>query len=253
MAKKKKNKLLLAADPPPPKVDDTPEEEGLPPWMATFADMVTLLLCFFVLLLSFTNQDITNFKMMLGSVQEAMGVQKEDKGAMMAPFAETRYEYQDTQKESQEFKEMGTLLKQFVRDEKLTNDAKVSVDSSGVMLRVNSVSMFAPGSSRIKAQAAPLLDEIISKMKTTSYNLMIRGHTADVESGAEQIGNWQLSGTRAAACLRYILEHSDIPPERLKAVGYADSNPLVPNTSDPNRALNRRVEFFFQSPNNPDW
>ena len=222
--------------------------------MATFADMVTLLLCFFVLLLSFTNTDITNFRLLMGSIQQALGVQYEDSGALSTPFADASFEERQSVRENREIVEVGARLKDFIRARDLTSMARVSSDKSGVMLRFNSSAMFQRGSAALSPQAKQALEVVIAGMENKSFNLIISGHT-DGESleSALYTSNWELSAARAAACLRYILTHSDIPATRMKAVGYAGAKPIVPSTSEKNKEINRRVEFFFMPVGRSKW
>ncbi|SKA72243.1 chemotaxis protein MotB [Paucidesulfovibrio gracilis DSM 16080] len=234
--------------------DPPPREEGLPPWMATFADMVTLLLCFFVLLLSFTNQDINNFQMLMGAMSDAFGVQKERSDAREIPYADTSRQFKRQVESENDIKQLAASLKKFIQDESLTGEASLSVDNTGVMLRVGNKAMFRPGSSDLMPESISVLVEVIKLLNSTPFNLIVRGHT-DGEDLNEQLfdTNWELSATRAAACLRFILEHSSVSPQRLKAVGLAGSKPLVPSTTAANKALNRRVEFYFQAPGAENW
>jgi len=235
--------------PAPPKQD-----EGIPPWMATFADMVTLLLCFFVLLLSFTNSDVSNFRKMMGSVQEALGVQYDEKGAFSIPYAETGFKERRSVRENREVVELGARLKKFIRSKDLSNMARVSSDKSGVMLRLSNGAMFAEGSAALTSEASKGLNAVIDGLKGNDFNLVIRGHT-DGERPESTLysSNWELSAARAAACLRYILEHSDIPAQRMKAVGYASAKPILPSTTEANKQMNRRVEFFYMPPGRSKW
>jgi chemotaxis protein MotB len=237
-----------------PKSDPPKPDEGIPPWMATFADMVTLLLCFFVLLLSFTNQDITNFRKLMGSIQEALGVQYEDSSALSTPYAETTFQERQSVSDNRQIVELGVLLKKAILARDLTHMAKVSTDKSGVMLRLSSQVLFAKGSIELTAEARQALQMIIDSMQKTDFNVVIRGHT-DGETPESNLydSNWDLSAARAARCLRYILEHSDIPATRMKAVGYGGSKPLLPSTSEENRNANRRVEFFYLPPGRTKW
>ncbi|WFS64240.1 OmpA family protein [Pseudodesulfovibrio thermohalotolerans] len=237
-----------------PKSDPPKPDEGIPPWMATFADMVTLLLCFFVLLLSFTNQDITNFRKLMGSIQEALGVQYEDSSALSTPYAETTFQERQSVRDNRQIVELGVLLKKAILARDLTHMAKVSTDKSGVMLRLSSQVLFAKGSIELTAEARQTLQMIIDSMQKTDFNVVIRGHT-DGETPESNLydSNWDLSAARAARCLRYILEHSDIPATRMKAVGYGGSKPLLPSTSEENRNANRRVEFFYLPPGRTKW
>jgi chemotaxis protein MotB len=229
-------------------------EPGIPPWMATFADMVTLLLCFFVLLLSFTNTDITNFKLLMGSIQEALGVQYEDSGALSTPFADSSFMERQSVRENREIVEVGARLKDFIRARDLTSMARVSSDKSGVMLRFNSSSLFQRGSAALSPQAKQALEVVIAGLENKDFNLVISGHT-DGEAPESDLytSNWELSAARAAVCLRYILTHSDIPSTRMKAVGYAGAKPIVPSTSEENRQINRRVEFFYMPVGRSKW
>jgi len=226
---------------------DPPKKgEGIPAWMATFADMVTLLLCFFVLLLSFTNTDVTNFRRLLGSIQEALGVQLEDKTALSTPYADNNFKERRSVKESREIVELGARLKQFIHSKDLTHMARVSSDKSGVMLRFNNSAVFDRGAVELTPDARKALDIVIAGMENKNFNLIIRGHTdGALPESSLYASNWELSAARAAACLRYILAHSDVPPDRMKAVGYASAKPLFPSTTESNKQKNRRVEFFY--------
>lgn len=230
------------------------KEGGIPAWMATFADMVTLLLCFFVLLLSFTNQDITNFKMMMGSIQEAMGVQLKDNTALSTPYAVASFQERRSVRENREIVELGARLKQFIRAKDLNRMSRVSSDKSGVMLRFNNSAMFARGSARLSPESQKALDVVIDGMQDKDFNLVIRGHT-DGETPESSLyqSNWELSAARAAACLRYILTHSDIEAKRMKAVGYASAKPILPSTTEANKRVNRRVEFFYMPVGRSKW
>ncbi len=230
------------------------KDEGIPAWMATFADMVTLLLCFFVLLLSFTNSDVNNFRKMMGSVQEALGVQHDDRGALSAPYAETNFKERRSVRENREIVELGARVKKAIRAKDLSRMARVSSDKSGVMLRLSNHAMFAKGAAVLTPAAGKGLQAVIEGMTGNNFNLIIRGHTdGDKSESSLYSSNWELSAARAAACLRYILEHSDIPAKRMKAVGYASAKPILPSTTEDNKQMNRRVEFFYMPPGRSKW
>ncbi|MBG0789386.1 MAG: OmpA family protein [Desulfovibrionaceae bacterium] len=236
------------------KSDPPRREGGIPPWMATFSDMMTLLLCFFVLLLSFTNQDVANFKTIMGSIQEALGVQKEDPGAFSAPYADTSFKERRSVRENREIVELGARIKKSIRSRDLTSMARVSSDKSGVMLRLNNKSLFARGSAELTEEAKKGLQVVIDAMENSDFNLIIRGHTDSVLPASSMYNsNWDLSAARAARCLRFILENSSVPASRMKAVGYADAKPVLPSTSEENRRINRRVEFFYLPKGRTKW
>lgn len=246
MAKKEEEIIYVVAKPS----SEPPPEEGLPPWMATFADMVTLLLCFFVLLLSFSNQDIANFETLKGSMKDAFGVQFNDKTGKHMAFSDSPNTASSMRAEAKKKMEALQLdIRAFITAGKLQKLMAVNTDQQGVLVRVPSRAIFKPGTAEINPRAAKLLDKVAGIMKHKNLNMVVRGHTDDrATKNNVYSSNWELSAARAAACLRYILKKSGISDTRVKAVGYAGTKPLVPNTSNRNRAINRRVEFYYEPP-----
>jgi chemotaxis protein MotB len=123
-------------------------------------------------------------------------------------------------------------------------------------MQVNNSVMFAPNSAVLKPEAAKILDGVTNILLNQKVDLVIRGHTDDTENGSGLYpSKWELSAARAAAALRYILAKGDgaIAATRLRAAGYADSRPLVPIIDEDSRAVNRRVEFYYHSPEVQTW
>jgi len=232
-------------------------EGGLPGWLATFADLMSLLLTFFVLLLSFANMDAQKFKQMLGSIKDAFGVQVERPEADFVAFSPSQYERKEVKldKDTKQLLSMILQVKALLdENKKLKKEVHVSAENDGVLIRVSSGVMFDPGKATLKPTAYPVLNEVIKILKNNNFDLVVRGHTDDRPIHSKEFpSNWELSAARAAAAVRYLIEKGGINPARLKAVGYADTRPLVPNTSETNRAINRRIEFYFHRPKVATW
>ncbi|MEZ4218364.1 MAG: flagellar motor protein MotB [Myxococcota bacterium] len=242
-------------------------DPGAPAWMATFSDMMSLLFVFFVLLLSFATMDATKFRDALGSVQEALGVQFEHPGDVQGMTTSVVEMSQRESTSELSLIEMASLRKtsgktgdgngedmvaqarQMVKGLKLGNIVEVVSGSRGVTIRVKGQVLFEPGTTELRAEAFPLLDEIIALTRAFPYHLTIEGHTDDtpVSPGA-RLTNWEISTRRAIAALRYFEEVGHIEPARLACAGYAGTRPIAPNDSAANRAANRRVEFTFTLP-----
>ncbi|MFO7818437.1 MAG: OmpA/MotB family protein [Thermodesulfobacteriota bacterium] len=232
-------------------------EEGLPPWISTFADLMSLLLTFFVLLLSFANMDIQKFQDMMGSIKDAFGVQVKREQADYIAFSPTKFERKDMQLNEQSELVLGMVmrLKAMIEDDsQLKKNVDIAPDDQGVLMRVNNGVMFASNSAALKPESKKVLMDVINLLKEYNFDLIVRGHSDDqyVKSNMYP-SNWELSAARAIAALRYIVDNGGINSSRLKAVGYADTRPLVPNTSLKNRAVNRRVEFYFYRPHVEGW
>ncbi len=235
-------------------------DEGLPPWMATFADMVTLLLCFFVLLLSFAEQSEEKYRDALGSIKGAFGV-KELRAVSddIAQFNTSKAAKEMSSKISHDERILlGVIMriKSLLEDEdiKLKEGTGVTADRDGVVFSANSASMFEPGSADLAPSARNILDKVIKVLKDYKLNLVVRGHTDDRPVSTRKFpSNWELSAARAAVALNYILDKGGIEVSRAKAVGYADTRPAVPNDSEENRKKNQRVEFYLHMPQRDAW
>ncbi|MBN2232792.1 MAG: OmpA family protein [Deltaproteobacteria bacterium] len=227
-------------------------EEGAPAWMATFADMATLLMTFFVLLLSFSTLDVIKFREMLGSVKNAFGTQVESPGSFDEKST-TPVTIQLSEEENRmiDMMQMGAQIQRAIEAHSLETDAEVTVNEEGVILKITGTLMFPAGSAEMNAEFEPFLETITKIIQENSYPVAIEGHTDNIPMANSPIypSNWELSSARATSVLRYLVERRQVNPQRLMAVGYADTRPLVANDSPENRAKNRRVEFHFKPEN----
>jgi len=228
--------------------DCPPCEEGAPAWMATFADLATLLMTFFVLLLSFASMDVVKFRQMAGSVKDAFGTQVEHPG-VFEEKSDTAVTIQLSEEENRtiDMMQMGEQIRKTVEEQGLEGKTDIKVDDSGVILTVDGTFIFDGGSAKLKPEFEKFLAEIAKIIEENDYPLAIEGHSDNIPIKSPIYpSNWELSSARATAVLRYLIEKYKVPANRLMAVGYSDTRPLVPNNSPENRAKNRRVEFHFK-------
>lgn len=114
-----------------------------------------------------------------------------------------------------------------------------------LIINIDDKISFDSGSSRLKNQILPALKKISQILSEyPEYQIIIEGHTDNIPIHSAKVkDNWQLSTERALSVLRYLLRNSNLDPKRFSAAGYGEHNPVVPNTSKSNRALNRRVDI----------
>ena len=249
---------------------------GSPKWMATFADMCTLLLTFFVIMLSMANIDIEKFREMLGSVKEAFGVQLKQRGEYQAAIDEeiltakfkpkkgksrppdemSRNGYDHptgaqnvvSSEEAAEKREQRLAVAEIraaINQTELGDMTEIQSGSKGIRIRVKGALLFAPGQAELKAQAKPFMDNLVLVLEKFDYFLLVEGHTDSIPIATKRFpSNWELSGHRASAVLRYLIS-SGIDPKRLTSVGLADNYPLAGNDTAAGRTRNRRVEFVL--------
>lgn len=220
------------------------EAPGAPAWMVTFSDMVTLLLTFFVLLLSMARMDKMKFLDAAGSLRGAFGVLgSNDRTEVSPPKVVHMAPMVMDDLVSRVYQRIQTHLKRLEID----RDIELVKDRGAVVLRVNSAILFDSGSTEVKADAYPILRKVASMVKPLPMNLRIEGHTDDVASRKQDVTNWDISVNRAVSVLKFLGGENLLPLNRMSAVGYGATQPLVANDSEENRALNRRVEFVLES------
>lgn len=230
---------------------DKRAKKGAPKWTVTFADLSTLLLTFFVLLLSFANIDIEKFRDLLGSIQNAFGVQQRERGEFQAVIREIDVPVGIDQKDAvadrkkQQLQKMAQQIEQVIEDNNLKEDTKIQVGSNGVRIRITGQLLFDLGEANVKPQAYKFLDGIVEAMKSFDYYLLVEGHTDSLKiSTFHYPSNWELSSARASAVVRYLIENG-IDHNRLSGIGHAHNYPISDNRTPEGRHLNRRVEFIF--------
>jgi len=249
----------------------------IPPWMVTYADLMSLLLCFFVLLLSFAEIDLIRFKQLAGQMAEAFGVQRQvpaetipmgtsavfDRFSPAEPQPTLRDEVR--QSTAAERARLDTFREQlqarmdrriealkFEVDEALRfaideGGVRVERDGANVLIRIDEQGTFPSGSAEVTGEFAELLQALSATLAEMPGEIAIDGHTDDVPiSGARFRSNWDLSAMRSATVANLLLDNPALEPGRLTVMGHADTRPLAPNDSEAARARNRRVEITLQ-------
>lgn len=247
-----------------------------PSWLATFADLMSLLMCFFVLLLAFSEMDVLKFKQLAGSMKEAFGVQRDvkvkeiPKGTSIiakefSPGRPTptalkvmRQHTTDDRKKNLDFRKgpdrSGSehqktearleQLKKALKKEIGKGQIEVTGDNERTIVRIREKGSFPSGSANLNAGFRPVMKKIAAAVSKTPGKIHISGHTDNIPISTFKFrSNWDLSSARAVSILNEIFRHEKIPNNRIVIQGYADTVPLVPNTTAKNRAINRRVEI----------
>jgi chemotaxis protein MotB len=222
------------------------ECKGLPGWLISFGDLMSLLLTFFILLFSMGTISLEKFHMVIKGITESLGGRRvflEEK-VMKNTNIEVEFEkmYPKVKKRQRLEKSLHQLEKE-LEEKGIESD----VEGHGSMLRfrVNVSKMFPPGSEKPTPQAEKIIEEICKKLKETEYPLVIEGHTDDTPVKGKFKNNLELSMARAMYILKKFIE-CGYDPSLLAARGYGPYRPLVPNTTPANREKNRRVEFVIK-------
>ena len=211
----------MSKPPPPPRQNDDS-------WMTSYSDVVTSLLAFFVLIISVSTIDQRKIEYIQESIQTEVLKKSYEK-----PFVT-----------------LEDKLKDIIENKNLQKDVFVEADNTGINITFSSGVLYQSGSANLLKNMKPFLNEMSKMIKEMKYDdilIEVEGHTDDVPiKTVEFPSNWELSASRATHVVRYFMDNG-IAKNKLKASGFADSRPKVPNIiegkpSRENRAINRRVK-----------
>ena len=250
----------------PRKTKRNPEEEKSSySWMDTYGDMVTLLLCFFVLLFSFSTIDAEKWKSLVGAFSgntvasisaldprtvtepavtaiEGVQVRKED---------ETKEDENDSEADRTKFMELYFKIKAYIEENGLNAELAVEKNGELILLTFLDRILFNSGKADILNESRPIMNEVIQLLTENIDSvamIRIEGHTDNVPiHTAEFDSNWELSITRSINVLRYFDNSGSIDSRKLSAAGYGEFHPVRSNETPEGRARNRRVDFIIES------
>ncbi|MDQ0892003.1 chemotaxis protein MotB [Paenibacillus sp. V4I9] len=242
-------------------------------WLITYADLITLLLVFFIIMYAMSKVDVQKYSVLAQALN--MQFQKADsvldKGfgvsGQMTPKQgdaqkpQNQNQSQDDQKEEKDKtkpeenekekreKELQDLLKQvqaYIKDQNLEAQVSASDTERGVAITLNDLFLFDLGKADLKAASFPILQKLASLIPTLNNKVSIEGHTDNLPlaTGSPFKDNWGLSFARSLSVLRYFSDTAKLDNNKFIATAYADTMPKVANTSDENRSKNRRVEII---------
>jgi len=205
---------------------------------------MTLLLAFFVLIVSFSTVELIKFRKAMGSLRGALGVLMEQEGDAVINEEQSMFERPLLDKEimMQALSELEAQVFMMNAGEGM----EIEVREEGVNFRLKEELIFDPGASELKPSVLRILDGIGKIVRQFSCEVRVEGHTDNLPIRTERFpSNWELSAVRAVSVVRYFTDKIKISPDRLVAVGCGEYRPLVPNDSPENRRKNRRVEIFL--------
>ena len=220
-------------------------EEGVPGWMVSYGDMMSLLLTFFVLIVSFSSMQESKFQSAMASIQKALGALPKNSGvnAKMTMFNDQQQRDMDEMiNEVQEMKEK-------IKGLNLEDQVKVTLTEKGAHIVISDPMLFDLGSEKLRSGVVPALDVVADLISgNDSTEIIVEGHTDNWPINSSKFpSNWELSAARALSVVKYFAFKKNFDPGRFAAVGYGEYRPLKPNTSVENRAANRRVEIYVNT------
>jgi chemotaxis protein MotB len=219
---------------------------GAPLWMITYGDMMSLLLCFFILLFSFSTLDLVKFRSVIVELQGALGVLSGGPMVLNLGDIPAKQLTENPSANTRQMEKIEESIERKVEEEGLQGAIQTTLDERGLMIRFTDTVLFDLGKAEIKPEAVPVLDVVAEGLAGISNPVRVEGHTDPTPiRTAEFPSNWELSTARATAIVHFLIESGGLPPERLSAAGYAFYHPVLPNNTPENRMRNRRVDVII--------
>lgn len=210
-------------------------------WMATFSDLLSLMLTFFVLLFAMKSVDEGKFEKSIGYFKQGgIGILRAgNKMPVMPPDAKIIDP---------------DVMKVFSPDEvqsvfnntRMHGQMMFRREKQGTVFSISSTGLFFPEQAVFRPEALEIIDEIVLLTQGATYEIQVEGHTDNLPLESSLYpSNWELSVARASRVVRYMLKDGKLDPKRLSVIGYGDSRPLVKNDTPENRSKNQRVDIVF--------
>ncbi len=217
---------------------------GSPAWMTTFSDLMSLLLCFFVLIVSMSKVVERDFWVAAGSLRGAFGVMTANPTIISlenTPLPRLKNIQRAIVDKSV------SNMQDFIESKNLGESVKVVVEDKGVALTISAPVMFEHSRAEMNPASFPLLEEVFKIARGWPNVIRVEGHTDNTRIvGGEYESNWDLSFARALSVVQFAINFSKIHPSRLAPVAYSEYKPVADNGTPEGRAENRRIELFME-------
>ncbi len=229
------------------------EQENHERWLLTYADLITLLLAFFIMMYTLSKQDAQKYEEVSAYLRAIFtgGTAILRTGNAAASGPAVNVNITPTEASNAEImRQLEEEIQSVTPLEEMKRNFSIFVDDRGIVVRALDKEYFDEGKADLKERAKNTIRRIIPILKKVNRGVRIEGHTDNVPISTQEFkSNWELSVRRATEVVRYIIEWGGFPPELLSAAGYAEYRPLTENTSPENRAMNRRIEIIIEKPN----
>lgn len=240
------------------------EHENHERWLVSYADFITLMFAFFVVMYATSTNNEEKQKKFEESVRENLKLNAQGAGPgsgqsggaggvnlnelvpeLNTPL--TNFPKQGGPKELADYIDR-SLDKKMNKDEREKMISGLRHDAIGVRISLAASSFFPTGSAKLKFSALKSLDQVADLIKEADKKIIIEGHTDNTPiSGGTFESNWELASLRATSVVRYLIKYHHVNPKNLAAISYADQKPVADNDTETGRAKNRRIEVFIEN------
>lgn len=242
--------------------EDHEETENVERWLISYADFITLLMVFFVVLYSMSQVDASKYEVLAQSLNIALAggtgildftnpgvISLDQSGSSEKPILKPTPAGADPNSKQSEMKNMEDIKKRletYFAEYGLSESVSMNIDERGLVISLNDTILFDPGKAIIKTGSLGELITVGQALNNMDNYIRVEGHTDNVPiSNAQFPSNWELSAARATTVVRIFIDNANTPPEKLSAVGYGEYKPVADNATPEGRSKNRRVDIIL--------
>ena len=222
-------------------------------WLISYADFITLLMVFFVVMYSMSSADSEKFKKISQSLSQAFNVEVlkgTPESGLMDGIQSPQAPIDDliTDGEVPQAQRLKAKIEALLDGSAQTPDVTVGRDKDGLVIRLSGSYLFDSGRAELKPNSLAVLDTIANELRAVPNDIRVDGHTDSTPIDSPRYPtNWELSTARALAVTRYLTETDGIRAGRVMAAGFGEFRPIAANDTREHRAQNRRVEIHVLS------
>jgi chemotaxis protein MotB len=204
-------------------------------WVITYADLITLLMIFFVVMYALSARiSAENFSKVAKSLKSSLHSKKQQ-GNVFAPVK--------SEVKTNILQEAQMRIKQAVAQFDGKSQVRVDLQDRGLVISLYDTAFFEANSPELKPAMQAALQKIATSLATMSNAISVEGHSDNIPPAGRYTSNWQLAADRSTRVVEYMSRWGKIAPKRMSATSYAEYRPLFPNDTPEHRALNRRVDI----------
>ena len=211
-------------------------------WLLTYADMITLLMVFFIMMYTISTVNADKFR----ALAENLGMVLT--GSPPAGIIEegTNSTVPELTGEAKHLADLQQALNEFIAREELGEQITVNLEERGLVVRFQTTVLFARGSADLTPEARRIIDRVGDRLNDLPNYIRVEGHTCDLPINTPQYpSNWELSTARATNALQELISSCNISPGRLSEIGYGEYRARVPNINESSRQMNRRIDIVI--------
>ena len=244
------------------------EHENHERWLVSYADFITLLFAFFVVMYAVSSVNEGKYRVLSDSIVSAFrnvpgtagGAQTSVHVPTPAPalvlpmivpnrpaIVNNPKVEENKRQTKQKMRHMAQEINEALAPLVQNGQVRITENARGITIDINANVLFPPGEALLSVDAVNALSAVARILALTDFPITVEGHTDNTPINTLQFpSNWELSGVRASSVVRLMIDHG-VNPQRLTAIGYAEQHPLMDNVSPEGRARNRRVAITIES------